>query len=277
MILSYSKRWILCWVLFFIGLLTLVAGLFSLAVDIRQGAGLSLIASGLMVPSSWWLRRASRRKAVPRMPLVSLIGGVGLVSGAVLLPWSNLLVSNDSNHYVDDRADESETPSESSPASPSRSSNPSVRETQSTAETTVVTDPSINVRTEYVTEPPATVTEVETLMPPTVTVTSQLPLEPVPNQSVNPGLPQESPYNSGASDQPGQITSPAETMEPSQGTESNAESSELGRTPSQSTNEVEPDAQEYAVPGREPVEDPEGDRNSTTSAVPASPTPESLE
>lgn len=153
---TYSLRWVLCWALMIVGMLVLIAAVFTVASDWKAGAALGLIGLGIVVPTMRWLLRTTRRARVRGTVPLSAAGVIMVVAGSVLYPWS-------SQTWASGEADV-ETP-------------------ESVSETTSVEDPGFEPTDAEPTEPqtddvpetvtaePVTVTETAPEMLPTVTET----------------------------------------------------------------------------------------------------------
>lgn len=181
--------------LFILALLMLVAGVFAFSVDWNQGGGLTLMGIGIAVPTAWWLRHGGGKKRVRYMRIIAFLGLMLAAGGAILLPWNDLVServeqrNNTHEKMPGSNTAESLTPSPTRTStvksstqtaeaeSPSRKSTPSGMNLESTATVTEV---------ETLVPPRETVTAVETLIPPQITVYSEAPIAPAPMQTTNP-------------------------------------------------------------------------------------------
>lgn len=194
----YSTRWILCWILFVLALLILIAGIFAFSTDWRQGLGLTLIGIGIAGPTAWWLRRANRKTRVHHMKTMACLGVVVVVGGAFILPWKDL-----GEELLDDEAVRTyeKAPESSVEKSPAATSMNSATATPSTQTTEIKSsspppppfeedpEPTVTItEVEPMAPPRVTVTEVETLAPPRVTIYSEVPIAPDPPQAVDPDI-----------------------------------------------------------------------------------------
>lgn len=220
---SYSTRWLACWTLFVLALLTLVAGVFAFPNDWRQGLGLTLIGIGLGGPTAWWLRHASRRTSVRHMKMMVCLGVVLTVSGAFLIPWKDLGEerveeagkTHEKNPGSSVEISRAPTSTESSTSTPVTEAKSTEASTPEPTPTKADPEPAVTVtEVEPQIPPQETVTVVETRVPPRVTVYSEVPVAPAPTQDNNPDLGGNGVQPAPSDDASAEPTTPSQNVSP---------------------------------------------------------------
>lgn len=185
--LSYSTRWLLCWALFIVALLALIAGVFAFSVNWRQGLGLCLVGIGIAGPVLWWLRHAGRKTRGPWMKTSVYLGITVLIGGLLVLPWNNFVAVPGGGEAVATQNGQQPTSAQESVTTSPPSMQTSTTSSEPTGATTSTSEPSLSeVEPETTAETTVTVTDVETVFPPRATITELAPPSPALQQNSTP-------------------------------------------------------------------------------------------